>query len=47
MIQMVVGLLAVGLAAKLLLGAVQEAVARAAAAERSADAPSPVPDQDD
>ena len=47
MIQMVVGLLAVGLAAKLLLGAVQEAVARGAAAERSADDPSPVPDQDD
>jgi voltage-gated potassium channel len=34
MTQMVVGLLAVGLAAKLLVGAVQEAVTRAAAAER-------------
>jgi hypothetical protein len=33
MTQMVVGLLAVGLAAKLLVGAVQEAVTRAAAAE--------------
>jgi hypothetical protein len=33
MTQMVVGLLAVGLAAKLLVGAVQEAVTRTAAAE--------------
>jgi voltage-gated potassium channel len=41
MTQMVVGLLAVGLAAKLLMGAVQEAVARAAAAARPPGDPPP------
>ena len=47
MTQMVVGILAVGLAAKLLIGAVQEAVARNAAPHRSSVDPSSTSDQDE
>jgi hypothetical protein len=42
---MLVGILAVGLAAKMLVGAVQDAVARGAAAERPAADPAVQADQ--
>ena len=47
MTQMLVGILAVGLGVKLLLGAVQEAVARSGAPERRSIGPSSTRDQDE